>query len=261
MDFGVFKELQPVPHSSISRKHSSNCALKEYNALIEFYWSPLLVESNCDDIEKHRVWPRIVHIKSIQTHARQWIDADILIFNSFAWWMGPRNITISWGSNENPSAVQNRVSKKLVPYEIALRTWSNWMEMHTNRTKTKLFFMSPTAYHEGGTMWDTYQGCHNVSEPVFEETLWSRAMSPDMMRIIESTLMELEQRGVKVEYLNITQLSAYRDDAHPSTHRTFWNVVNKEQLNPTKFSDCLHWCLPGVPDIWNQILYAYIMKS
>ncbi|KAL6492501.1 hypothetical protein OROGR_017457 [Orobanche gracilis] len=234
----------------------------EYNVLIEFYWAPLLVESNCDDIEKHRVWPRIVKIKSIENHGRRWNDADILIFDSFAWWMGPRNITILWGSIGSPDAVQKRVSNKLLPYEIALRTWSNWVEMHINRTKTKLFFMSPTAYRVGGTMWGTDHMCYKKTEPILDGTYWESAMSPNMMHIIESTLQKLEERGVKVEYLNITQLSTYREDAHPSTHRTFWNVITTEQLkNPTNYSDCLHWCLPGVPDVWNQILYAYIMNS
>lgn len=25
-------------------------------------------------------------------------------------------------------------------------------------------------------------------------------------------------------------------------------------------SDCSHWCLPGVPDIWNKILSSVVLK-
>ena len=81
-----------------------------------------------------------------------------------------------------------------------------------------------------------------------------------MMEIVESTIEKLEERGVKVEYMNITQLSGYREDAHPSIYRPFANFALRD-ITPEKYADCLHWCLPGVPDIWNQILYAYIMKS
>ncbi|KAK6120228.1 hypothetical protein DH2020_045919 [Rehmannia glutinosa] len=233
----------------------------EYNATIGFYWAPMLVESNGDNIHRHGHESRVVGIKSIEKHGRHWSDADILVFDSFVWWMSRQIMTVLWGSFGSPDAIQKRVEDKLRPYEIALGTWSNWLEMHINRTKTKLFFMSPTPYHPGGTMWGTHHKCYKETEPVSEEKYWASAMNHDMMRITESAIDKLEQRGLKVEYLNITELSAYREDAHPSIYRVFWRILTKDELKDlTKYADCLHWCLPGV-DVWNQILYAYIMKS
>lgn len=87
-----------------------------------------------------------------------------------------------------------------------------------------------------------------------------RATDQDIMRIAQEVTSKLETRGLKMEYLNITQLSAYRKDAHPSIYRKPWVPLTKEQLaNPKSYADCIHWCLPGVPDVWNQILYAYVM--
>lgn len=63
--------------------------IKEYNATIEFYWAPLLVESNSDDPVNHRVPERTVRIKAIEKHAKYWTDADILIFNTYLWWRRP----------------------------------------------------------------------------------------------------------------------------------------------------------------------------
>ncbi|GER43714.1 hypothetical protein STAS_20580 [Striga asiatica] len=70
-------------------------------------------------------------------------------------------------------------------------------------------------------------------------------MSYDMIRILESTIKDLEQRGVKVEYINITQMSSYRGDAHPATNRMFWGVDIERRLknDPMHFADCLLWSI------------------
>ncbi|KAL3654885.1 hypothetical protein CASFOL_000671 [Castilleja foliolosa] len=233
----------------------------EYNATIGFYWSPMLVESNCDEIKPNRNWPHVARIKSIERHGKYWIDADILVFDSFAWWM-TYEITILWGSFGSPHAVYKTKMNRLRRYEIALSTWSDWVEVHVNRTRTKLFFMSASPFRPGRTRWSTDPSCYKKSEPTFNESYVSSFMNRDMMYIVESTIEKLLRRGVKVEYLNITELSAHREDAHPATDRLIRNpTLTKDQWkNPAIYSDCLHWCLPGVPDIWNEILYAYIMK-
>lgn len=50
------------------------------------------------------------------------------------------------GSFEDPYPVYKEV-KMLQCYEMALKTWSAWLETHVNRTKTQLFFVSNSATH------------------------------------------------------------------------------------------------------------------
>ncbi|EYU41954.1 hypothetical protein ABFS82_10G010500 [Erythranthe guttata] len=233
----------------------------EYNATIGFYWSPLLVESNADDPENHRVKDRIIRINSIEKHARHWIDADILVFDSFIWWLDS-TMTILFGSFGSSDAIYKRVEMKLRRYEMALNTWSNWLEINVNRTKTNLFFMSFSPPYYYGEKWSEQVSCYNESEPIMKEGYWGIVTNIEMMRTLESVIEKLGKRGVKVEYLNITQLSSYRKDAHPSIYKKFLHPPNEKQLSdPKSYSDCIHWCLPGVPDVWNQILYSYIIKS
>ncbi|XP_052197801.1 protein trichome birefringence-like 34 isoform X2 [Diospyros lotus] len=178
----------------------------EYNATIDFYWAPLLVESNSDDLFHHRIADRIVRAESIEKHARSWTDADILVFNSYLWWRRPKLKVLAdeWGKPPN---------------------------------------------HK----------CNNETEPIAEEGHQGMDSDPQMMKILESAIGELGSRGLKVQMLNITQLSEYRKDAHPSIHSKKWGP--EEISNPVRFADCTHWCLPGVPDVWNLILYAYIFGS
>ncbi|CAK9155196.1 unnamed protein product [Ilex paraguariensis] len=56
-------------------------------------------------------------------------------------------------------------------------------------------------------------------------------------------------KGKQVKLLDITALSLLRDEGHKSRY----------SLKATPGAhDCLHWCLPGVPDTWNEILFAQL---
>ena len=81
-----------------------------------------------------------------------------------------------------------------------------------------------------------------------------------MMKLVEDAVQNLATKGLNIQLLNITQLSEYRKDAHLSIYRKHWEPLTQQQLsNPIGYADCCHWCLPGVPDTWNEILYAFLV--
>lgn len=55
---------------------------------------------------------------------------------------------------------------------------------------------------------------------------------------------------VPVTVLHVTSMSAFRTDAHVGT----WS-------DNVSLSDCSHWCLPGVPDVWNEIVLSYLLAN
>ncbi|GFZ09440.1 similar to TRICHOME BIREFRINGENCE-LIKE 34 [Actinidia rufa] len=231
----------------------------EYNSSIDFYWAPLLVESNCDDPWSHRIQDRVVRVDAIEKHARHWADADILVFNSYIWWRWLK-VKILWGSFESPDGNYEELEVLRV-YEMVLKTWSDWLEAHVNRTKTKLFFVSMSPTHAWAEGWGNSgdQNCYNETEPISKEGYWGRDSDPNMLRIVEKAISRLKTRGLEVQMVNITQLSEYRKEAHSSIYRKHWDPLTEEQLaKPQSYADCIHWCLPGVPDVWNQFLYAYL---
>ncbi|KAG7580862.1 PC-Esterase [Arabidopsis suecica] len=95
--------------------------------------------------------------------------------------------------------------------------------------------------------------CDDETEPIKNETY----LTPYMLKM---EILETVLRGIKtlVTYLNITRLTDYRKDAHPSIYRK-QKLSAEESKSPLLYQDCSHWCLPGVPDSWNEILYAEIL--
>lgn len=67
---------------------------------------------------------------------------------------------------------------------------------------------------------------------------------------------------VKVNFLNITTLSEFRKDAHTSVYtiRQGKKLTPEQQADPATYADCIHWCLPGLPDTWNELLYTRIIS-
>lgn len=100
-----------------------------------------------------------------------------------------------------------------------------------------------------GWQWNNNGDCSGEVEPIVEES--HLAPNIPMVKIVESVLSEMK---TPVSYLNVTRLTAYRKDGHPASFRPR-SKKNKEKSK----NDCSHWCLPGVPDAWNELLFAMLL--
>ncbi|KAI3771118.1 hypothetical protein L6452_02274 [Arctium lappa] len=250
------KKMQKVPNVSMLTFKAL-----EYNVSIDFYWAPLLVESNGDHPTKHKTNDRIVRIKSIEHHAKNWVNVDVLVFNSYLWWRMP---TLKILNESSEDSKQYNIVDNHRGYRMVMKTWSDWLFTHINHTRTQSYFISMTATHHRGVEWGgkSDENCLNETKPITKDEFWETGSDLKMLRILESSLNKLKARGVKVEMINITQLTQYRKDAHPSIYRLHYSpLTNKQLSNPSSYADCTHWCLPGVPDVWNELLLAYILRK
>ncbi len=82
--------------------------------------------------------------------------------------------------------------------------------------------------------------------------------SSDIVKIDNAVLSaQLNTSQVmKLEVLNVTHMTAQRKDGHSS----IYYQGPKRGPAPIHRQDCSHWCLPGVPDTWNELLYALFIK-
>ncbi|XP_021890196.1 protein trichome birefringence-like 31 [Carica papaya] len=230
---------------------------QEYNASIEYYWAPFIVESISDHATNHTVHKRLVNLDSIAKHGRSWQGVDILVFESYVWWMHKPIINATYGSPDNIQEYNVTTA-----YRLALRTWANWLDSNINPLMQRVFFMSMSPTHLWSWEWKpgTDENCFNEMYPIHDSSYWGTGSNLEIMEIISDVLHGLK---TNVTFLNITQLSEYRKDAHTSVYgeRKGKLLTKKQRSDPKHFADCIHWCLPGVPNTWNEILYAYLLKS
>ncbi|XP_021835409.1 protein trichome birefringence-like 4 [Spinacia oleracea] len=221
-----------------------NYYFKDYNCSISLITAPFLVQQHKLPNKKETL-----RLDTMEATISKYRDADFLIFNTGHWW-NPNKSKNGENFFQEGDVIQSNMTVG-VAYTKALKTWAKWVDTNVNTTKTKVFFRGYANTHFRGGDWDTKGTCHNEITPITDEKL----LKPYswLMQTLETVISEMK---TPVIYLNITKSTAYRKDGHPSIYR-----YPGSKLRLGVIQDCSHWCLPGVPDSWNQLLYASLLFS
>ncbi|GMH31318.1 hypothetical protein Nepgr_033161 [Nepenthes gracilis] len=126
--------------------------------------------------------------------------------------------------------------------------------------KSVAFFRTTTPDHFENGEWFSGGTC-NRKTPFMEGEVEVK----DVDRILhEIELQEFEkavavgsEKGIILKLLDTTRLSLLRPDGHPGPYRKFHPFATDKSAKVQ--NDCLHWCLPGPIDSWNDLLMAMIV--
>ncbi|KAH7850758.1 hypothetical protein Vadar_002567 [Vaccinium darrowii] len=228
-----------------------------HNLNVSMYWSPFLARG----IEATRAqdYSRI-YLDSLDERWVSDLDQVNLIVISFGrWFLKPSlyfygNSTLGCYSCTGQNYTQVRIHDF---FGKILKTALDKI-IETKGIDVIVATFSPDHY-EGE--WDNFGTCLKT-QPFEEGEKQLEGIEAEMRRIeleeVEAAKIKAKKFGkIRVEVLDVTKLSLMRQDGHPGPYRVahpFAKGVKRKVKN-----DCVHWCLPGPMDTWNEILLD-IMK-
>lgn len=209
----------------------------DYKCTVEYHVTHFLVHETKARIGKKR--QQTLRIDTIHKGSSRWRGADILVFNTAHWWSHQKTKA---GINyyQEGDQVYPRLDVTTA-FQRAMMTWATWIDKNINSRKTRVFFRSSSPSHFRGGEWDSGGHCKEASQPSYGGS----PVSYEKNMVVEEVLRRMK---TPVTLLNITEMSNYRIDGHPSVYGRKSGGVE----------DCSHWCLPGVPDSWNQLLFFHL---
>ncbi|XP_062093238.1 protein trichome birefringence-like 41 [Humulus lupulus] len=234
-----------VPRSkfTLTRKGGfSKFYFREYRVWVMIYHSAYLV-----DVVKESIG-RVLKLDSIK-NGNAWRGYDMLIFNTWHWWLH-KGTKQPWDYVEIRGTIRKDMNR-LVAFKEGLTTWSNWIDSNVDPINTTVFFqaISPTHYSGEEGIGSKSTTCKGETRPAISGSTHRRSWRrPAAAAVVEQVLAKM---STYVKLLDITTLSQLRKDGHPSVYG----------IAGTKGNDCSHWCLAGVPDSWNQLLYAILFSN
>ncbi|XVF43966.1 hypothetical protein PTKIN_Ptkin02bG0082900 [Pterospermum kingtungense] len=224
---------------------------EDYNCSVDFVAAPFLVKESSFKRENGSI--ETLRLDLMDPATSMYHDADLMVFNTGHWWTHEKT---SKGEDyyQEGDYVYPRL-KVLKAFRKALTTWSRWVDENVDSSRTQIFFRGYSVTHFWGGQWNSGGQCHQETEPISNETYLTKY--PSKMRALEYVLQNTK---TPVTYLNISRLTDYRKDAHPSIYRREYKT-EEERNAAVGVQDCSHWCLPGVPDTWNELLYASLLRA
>lgn len=108
--------------------------------------------------------------------------------------------------------------------------------------KGNAFWMSHSPSSFEGGAWNKGGRCDKFKTP------WEVVpYEPDPDTRPFNDALESALVGSNIKLIRATHLTSLRPDGHPAASRQFHGGHIRVQ-------DCVHWCLPGVPDTWSELL-------
>ncbi|ONK75906.1 uncharacterized protein A4U43_C03F21810 [Asparagus officinalis] len=213
------------------------------NTTILYYWSASLCAIEPINITDPNT-NFAMHLDRPAQFLQQYLHRfNVLVLNTGHHWNRGKVNANRWVMYINGKPNTDRKTAMIwIAKDVAVHSVAKWIDSQMPKhSELKVFFRTISPRHFLNGDWNTGGSCDNT-KPLVGGSEVTQNVSADP--VVEDAV-----KGTRVKILDITALSQLRDEAH----------VSKYSIRATPGSyDCLHWCLPGIPDTWNEILAAQV---
>ncbi|KAB2046026.1 hypothetical protein ERO13_D01G169500v2 [Gossypium hirsutum] len=181
----------------------------------------------------------------------------VLVFNTGHWWgydKFPKETPLVFYRHGRPISPPLGL---LDGFKVVLEDMVHHIQKEVPKNTLKFWRLQSPRHFYGGD-WNQNGSCL-FDRPLEEEQLdlWFDPSNNGVnkeARTLNHLIKEAVQ-GTDIQLLDLTHLSEFRADAHPA----IW--LGKKDAVSIWGQDCMHWCLPGLPDTWVDILVQLIHNS
>lgn len=235
-----------------------------YNFTISVLWSPFLVEAAIfEDMNGVSTSEVELHLDQLD---KKWVDQyqnlNYMIISTGKWFL-KNTIYYENGTVVGCHSCSNKNLTELgfdFAYQKALSFVFNFIV--TSKHKGMILFRTATPDHFESGEWFSGGVCPKA-EPVKEGEIEFKGLH-SILRDIEleefaKAEKKAQENGVNLKLLDLSKISLLRPDGHPGPYRFFYPFASDK--NATVQNDCLHWCLPGPIDSWNDVIMEMVVNG
>ncbi|KAG8056010.1 hypothetical protein GUJ93_ZPchr0001g29664 [Zizania palustris] len=245
---------------SVTEKTDPNKILyyEGYNFTIYIFWSPFLVRSE-ESAESPGLFKLYLDEPDCKWFTRV-ARLDYVIFSGANWFTRP-SMFYENGRLVGGSYVALNITSDLTlrhSHRMAFRTALRAINDIRFRGKAIVRTLSPMSHFEGGA-WDKGGDCRRMRPYRDNETSPMGGLDLDFYTAQVEEFREAQKEaaanGVNMVLMDPTGAMLLRPDGHPSRYG-HWPDEKRVLYN-----DCIHWCLPGPVDAWNDMLLQMLSDS